>query len=348
MESTLLRQKDGGLKLKILHFWSKGNLVGDFFYTRAQQAILKELLGDVEIWEGCCARHKLEDKGILREDILQPADLVIVGGGPLYWLFSNNGNLFFKEQDLVDCKKPILVWSTGMDTFLDNKNNPICRNVKSVYYADALHRVAKSAAVRDVGTQTWLKKRGFASVVAGDAAHFLVPLEPVKMRPGPILFSYRHDACEPITETLITYFNWLDKHRLKFYLICSDKADRDSAEKLGYPIYYTEPSSIEEYIKFIGKSGCVLGCRMHIAIVALTQGIPSHCFYFSSRIKFWGDDFFGKDKWLLPLSEVSVDRLCSITEQLLSGKTSVFDPFTSRVVYLKQVTYKWLGENLNG
>jgi len=69
--------------MRILHFWSKGPHVGDYFYARAQQQMLRELLGPVDIWEDSCARHNPGDKGITRKKLMQPADAVIIGGGPL-------------------------------------------------------------------------------------------------------------------------------------------------------------------------------------------------------------------------------------------------------------------------
>jgi len=319
--------------MKVLHFWSKGRHVGDFFYARAQQNLLRELLGDVEIWESACGRHLPGDDGITREALMQPADLVIVGGGPLYGLKDYPGSLVFSEADMQACDKPVLVWSTGLDRQMRGSPVPL----DSVH---ALHSKAKSAAVRDRGTRAWLRGLGYESTVTGDASHFLVEPEPVKHRKGPVLFSWRQDLCELLADTVKGWLEWAESQGLEAKLVCLADGDAESAEKLGFPYFYAE-QEVEKYVAFIGSASAVLGCRMHAAILALIQGVPAHCFYASSRIKWWGDDFF-RLEWLLPLFDMTVGSLTSITEELLSGNLSIFQLFTERVQELRLQTKQWL------
>ncbi len=327
--------------MKILHFWSKGRHVGDFFYARAQQRLLRCCLGDVEVWETTCARHDPGDEGITRDGLMERADAVIVGGGPLYDLMGGGGNLFVREEDLVSCGKPIIVWSTGLDAKLDNHGRPIIWEAPPMSNIHALHRVATSAAVRDRGTQSYLRSLGYDSEVTGDAAHFLADLQLVKHRDGPVLFSWRHDLCEPLTDTVAKWLRWATLKGVDVRMVCLSAADAESAKRIGFPYFYAD-QDVDRYIELLGSASAVLGCRMHAAIVALIQGVPAHCFYYTTRIKFWGDDFFGPGKWILPLSEMTVDKLCELTEQLLAGNLSVFDPFTQRVNHLRLKTESWL------
>ncbi len=102
---------------------------------------------------------------------------------------------------------------------------------------------------------------------------------------------------------------------------------------------------VDAYVRFLGSAAAGLGCRMHAAIVALIQGVPAHCFYATSRIKSWGDDFF-TGQWVLPISELTASRLCALTDMLLSGSTERFEPFTQRVELLRARTEHWLEANL--
>lgn len=328
-----------GDKMKILHFWSKGYHVGDFFYARAQQQMLWEQFGPVEIWEGTCARHNRGDQGVRRQDLLQPADAVIIGGGPLYDLCGlGAGNLFLSEKDLVDCGKPVLVWSAGVDA-LNGKEATL-----SLPYIRALHDVAKSAAVRDSATQQWLQQLGYDSVVTGDASHFLTPLRSVQQHSGPVVFSWRHDLCEPRVEAVREWMAWAEARGLEIRMVCLSNGDVESAARLGLPHFYAD-QDVDAYVRFLGSAAAVLGCRMHAAIVALIQGVPAHCFYATSRIKSWGDDFF-TGQWVLPIPELTASRLCALTDMLLSGSTERFEPFTQRVELLRARTEQWLEANL--
>lgn len=325
--------------MKVLHFWSKGRHVGDFFYARAQQNLLRQHFGAVEIWESACGFHLPGDTGITREALMQPADLVIVGGGPLYGLEDYPGSLVFNEADLAACDKPVLVWSTGLDLQMGGSPVPL----DSVH---ALHSRAQSAAVRDRGTQAWLRGLGYNSTVTGDASHFLVELQVVKHRKGPVLFSWRQDLCERLADTVKGWSEWAAYQGLQAKLVCLSDGDAESAEKLGFPYFYAE-QDVEEYVAVIGSASAVLGCRMHAAILALTQGVPAHCFYASSRIKWWGDEFFGPGEWVSPLFDMTVGRLASLTEELLgNGDLSVFERFTERVGQLRHETEQWLSSEV--
>ena len=330
--------------MRILHFWSKGPHVGDFFYARAQQKLLRECFGHVEIEEDTCAKHNPGDEGITREKLMQPADAIIVGGGPLYDLCGAQGNLFVNQGDLADCGKLVFVWSAGLDANLDEQGRFIAWDAPSLPHIRGLHNVAKSAAVRDEATQTWLHRLGYASEVTGDASHFLTPLKSVRQRLGPVVFSWRHDFCEPVAGLVSDWLSWAARRGLEVRMVCLSNADAQSAARMGVPYFYAG-QDIGPYIEFLGSAGAVLGCRMHAAILALIQGVPSHCFYATSRIKSWGDDFFGNG-WLLPLSQMTEHRLCRLTEELVSGDTTRFEPFTERVEHLRSETQRWLERNL--
>lgn len=332
--------------MRILHFWSKGPHVGDFFYAQAQQKLLRECLGAVDIWEDSCARHNPGDEGITKEKLMQPADAVIVGGGPLYDLRGEQGNLFVSADDLIDCGKPVFVWSAGLEANLDHEGRWMTWEAPSLPNIRSLHSVATSAAVRDRATQNWLHRLGYPSEVTGDASHFLTPLESVHQRSGPVLFAWRHDLCEPIVRVVSEWLSWAAKQRLEVRLICLSDADAQSAARLGFP-YFHAGQEVKPYIELLGSAGAVLGCRMHAAIVALIQGVPSHCFYATSRIKTWGEDFFG-DGWVLPVSDMTTARLCKLTDELLSGDMARFEPFTERVGQLRSETERWLERNFEG
>jgi len=330
--------------VRVLHFWSKGRHVGDFFYARAQQAVLRQILGQVEIYESSCARHNPGDKGISRDDLMQPADVVIVGGGPLYDFLGGPGNLFVSKHDLIACQKPVLVWSTGLDAKLDANGQPILWDAPCLPHVDALHSVARSAAVRDTATQQWLKGRGYRSVVTGDAAHFLRELQPVTHKDGPVLFSWRHDICEPLAEIVMEWVGWARKQGLKVQAICLSEADARSASFLHNVDYIHRGQEVNYYADALAGASAVLGCRVHAAIVALIQGTPAHCYYHTSRIKSWADDFF-EEEWISPLADISLEGLCAITEELLSGDLKRFNPFTQRVKRLRELTQRWIEQN---
>lgn len=328
--------------LKILHFWSKGPHVGDYFYARSQQAMLRELFGDVLVSEGTCARHYPSDQGITRQMLMEPADLVIVGGGPLYDLLGSQGNLFVNREDLAECGKPVLVWSTGIDAPLDNNRIVSDTVLKAV---DSLHGIAKAAAVRDTATQNWLATRGYTSTVTGDAAHFLTDIKPVRQQTGKVLFSWRHDLCEGLGTPIREWVHWCEGQGFETELICLTKGDMESARNMNLPFFYAE-NDVDAYIQTLGTAAIVLGCRVHAAIVALIQGVPAHCFYATSRIRAWGDELFDDRRYVLPIEDLTFSKLCERTIFLLNGDIRQFNRFTEKTIELRQKTIQWLRGNV--
>ncbi len=331
------------MKIAHIHVWDKKNK-GDVAIVEAVQQLLKEYLPRVKIIDLPMAVLKNGRAEDLKK--INQADLVVIGGGGIYYRFFLPYNL----EAIKKIKPPIVIFGVGYIREIGSRELSQ-QEIKSII---ALNQKVALSSVRDYYTKKFLIKAGVTAKkieVIGDPAIFLKETKPKKIKFSPKIKLGLN----------LNYSGWLGFGHYENDIIRSyNEVGNYFKTKLGAQIYYLQHHPDEKRIrvklkipdlklinysptqqKYIyGKMNLVVGMMLHSAVLAFGAGTPEINVGYDLRNRSFAD-FIGCPQLIISVKKLRGKVLLNLARLVLKNQKQYRQKFKRRKekIWQKQLQF---------
>jgi len=319
---------------KIFHLFANDVNLGDLASADGIKFFLKKINKDIIFKDKFLAYSDLDEADV--SEINNNCDLVVIGGGGLFWPHSKELLLRLSEKTIKQIKKPIVLYSLGLN--YEKINSDLDEKLKNKI--EVLSKYISFFSVRDMSTKDYLEKIGIKSD--------LVPCPSFCVKPGANFFLKRNDkknigfvsipisrlndcVAKEYIKTLSDFINIIKKD-YNCYLIphCSVVIESYSllCDNTDIPIIYSLVPS--QLMSAYNQMDYVFGSRGHSAMFAFGAEKPYVSISYNMKCKAFSDTLEYPDFLSINIKDITVQNLLNRLEKITKDKENIKKLFNKK------------------
>lgn len=339
------------MKLKIYHIYANDTNLGDLGSAEGIKMLLRKSFKEKLFFKDFyIALKDLSEKDIA--EINSEYDLVIIGGGGLYWTGSKETLLKLSEKTIKKIRKPIIIYAVGInyEKFEKKSDRRLRKNILK------LHDYVKLSSARDEETEHILREGGIKCHLAPCPSIFVNPAdssfclkENNKKNIGIVLIPtvrLDSDAKQPYINSIAGFAKWL-KNDYNVYLLSHCKIISDSyyllSKKINFPLIYS--ASPKQLMSAYKQMDFLVGSRGHMGMYALGAEKPFLMISYNKKCDAFCKMLSYPDELIMPVNNLTAEKIIcgfdklksmeNVIKQLMKTKKNAF--YILNLKFIKQI-----------